>query len=239
MTQWRVVKPLEAAPARALVSFTFDDFPRSAALAGADILGRYGACGTYYACTGLLGGSGPSGAYPTEYDFRALSEAGHEIGAHSARHLDCARTPVRDVLADLERNAAHLKALLEPAPVAHFAYPFGETTPQLKHALTERFDTCRGVLPGINRAGSDAMQLRAVELNGAPGSLRRAQRMVEALAARPGWLIFFTHDVAAAPSPFGITPSGLERLVRQASDSGAALVTVSEAWQRVSAGRPS
>jgi hypothetical protein len=37
-----------------LISFTFDDFPRSAFVEAGSILTRYGAVGTYYASLGLM-----------------------------------------------------------------------------------------------------------------------------------------------------------------------------------------
>jgi peptidoglycan/xylan/chitin deacetylase (PgdA/CDA1 family) len=42
----------------AVVSFTFDDVPASAASEGAPILEAFGIRGTYYLCGGLLGGQG-------------------------------------------------------------------------------------------------------------------------------------------------------------------------------------
>src|ERR1041385_7997293 len=38
-----------------LISFTFDDFPKSALTTGGAILGRFGLRATYYACLGLMG----------------------------------------------------------------------------------------------------------------------------------------------------------------------------------------
>ena len=61
LTQWQAVAPLPAHPPQAMISFTFDDFPHSAADAGASILDRFGARGCYYACTGFLGENGPNG----------------------------------------------------------------------------------------------------------------------------------------------------------------------------------
>ena len=41
--------------AQPLISFTFDDFPRSALTVGGEILERHGARGTYYASLGVMG----------------------------------------------------------------------------------------------------------------------------------------------------------------------------------------
>ena len=52
-----VTKSIEVLSDKPLISFTFDDFPLSAATAGADILERYGARGTFYASGSLCGPS--------------------------------------------------------------------------------------------------------------------------------------------------------------------------------------
>ncbi|MEL6661561.1 MAG: polysaccharide deacetylase family protein [Pseudomonadota bacterium] len=234
MTQWRTVKPLPASPQRAIVSFTFDDFPRSAAEYGADILGRFGARGCYYTCTGYVGQDGPEGPYYREDDIVALSEAGHEIAAHTVAHMDCAATSTGRVMGDISHNLDQLRALGAPGPVTQFAYPYGETSTALKEALTDRFTACRGVLAGVNRKGNDAMQLRAIELGADDASIARAEAAIEAAARSPAWVIFFTHGVSASPSPFGTTPSALTRIVRKARDAGAHLTTPSAAMAEIS-----
>ena len=51
----RRTKLMRAKPVRGVVSFTFDDFPRSAFHCGGDILRCHGVRGTYYASMGLEG----------------------------------------------------------------------------------------------------------------------------------------------------------------------------------------
>lgn len=233
MTQWQAVAPLPAHPPQAMISFTFDDFPRSAADTGASILERFGARGCYYACTGFLDRTGPSGPYFTERDIAHLERAGHEIGAHTMSHLDCAKASTRHALADIAHNEDQLKAIGVSNPIRQFAYPYGETHTELKRELADRFDACRGVLSGVNRKGSDAMQLRAYELGDDEASVARASTLIEAAARQPAWLIFFTHGVTDNASPFDIKPHVLSTLVRRARDSGAALVTPSEALDKI------
>ena len=46
---------------RPLISFSFDDFPRSALFTGGALLEQYGVAGTYYASLGLMGKTSPTG----------------------------------------------------------------------------------------------------------------------------------------------------------------------------------
>ena len=68
-------KPLKFAISRPIVSFTFDDFPRSALYVGGDILGRFGAKGTYYASFGLMGTTAPTGEIFITEDLPVLLES--------------------------------------------------------------------------------------------------------------------------------------------------------------------
>src|SRR5260370_938233 len=76
-----------------VVSFTFDDFPKSALATGGAILERYGARGTFYASLKLAGAETILGPMFDEEDIRAAHHAGHEIACHTFTHLDCYRVP--------------------------------------------------------------------------------------------------------------------------------------------------
>src|SRR4051812_1494906 len=71
-----------------LISFTFDDFPRSALYTGGEILRKYGAAGTYYTALGLMGTDGPVGRIFSEADLPEVLGRGHEFGCHTFDHCD-------------------------------------------------------------------------------------------------------------------------------------------------------
>ncbi|HPE47057.1 MAG TPA: polysaccharide deacetylase family protein [Hyphomonas sp.] len=233
LTQWRTALPLTIAPDRPIVCFTFDDFPKSAAIAGARILEQAGGHGTYYACTGMSGTRNETGELFDESDIRRLVAAGHEIGAHTQSHIDCALTPLADAVADIEENLERLERMGAPVPITQFAYPYGETTVALKRHLIGRFDSVRGILPGTNTTKSDLMQLRAYELDGSTARTDRALAAIRSLNQSPGWIVLFTHDVGEQSSGFGVSEATLANLVAEAVDAGASLLTMSEALRAV------
>lgn len=235
LTRWQVAQPLEVQPQRTQICFTFDDFPKSAADTGAEILDEVGAAGCFYACTGMAETENQMGALFDARDIKALSQAGHEIGAHTESHMDCARTPANDVLADVDTNLARLTQMGLMEPVRQFAWPYGETRAGLKPKLASRFDAVRGVLSGPNARGADLMQLSAYELDEDEASIERAAAAIEKSASSPSWLFIFTHDVRDAHSPWGTTPASLRRLVRLARDTHAELVTPSMALDAIRA----
>lgn len=233
VTQWRPAQRLTAAPKRPIVTFTFDDFPKSAADTGAEIVEAAGGKATYYACTGMAGSVNATGELFDETDLAALAKAGHEIGAHTDSHIDCAKAFRAEILANVEANLARLKEMGHDTPVTQFAYPYGETRLDVKRAMTVKFQACRGILAGVNGEGSDLMQLRAMELEPGDWTTDRAAAAIEAAARKPAWVVIFTHDVRETPSDYGTTPDALISLARKAKDSGAAILTMSEALAEI------
>jgi hypothetical protein len=76
-----------------------------------------------------------------------------------------------------------------------------------------------------------AYQLSAVEI--AQPEAPDLAHWLDALVQTPGWLIYFTHDVSAQPSPFGAHPETLDRLVAHATALGLDVLTVDAALDRL------
>ena len=208
-----------------VVSFTFDDVPISGAETGAAILEAAGARGTWYVCAGLFDRPGDMGRYANRDEVARLAEAGHEIACHTHSHLDCGMADEAAIGADADRNADEL-AGFAPRP-RHFAYPYGEVSPQAKKALKGRYGSLRAVHSGIVVEGSDLNQLPAVGIEGEDGEAE-AVRWIDRAVERNAWVILYTHDVRDDPSKYGCTPAALERLVAHAKARGAAIRTVGE-----------
>ncbi len=230
MTQWRAARPARLRFAEPILSITFDDFPVSAARDGARILEAHGARGTYYAAAGLANTDGPSGRNFAPADIARLAAAGHEIGCHTADHADCAQRDVFDTLRDLAKNRDALAAMGAPSPRSH-AFPYGETTFRVKDNLPPRFESARGVLPGVNRGEVDLAQLRAYALFG-DGAIARMHKLLKSAAKRNAWVIGFTHDVSDTPSAYGTSCADLDALLRTARALGFTILPVSTALER-------
>jgi peptidoglycan/xylan/chitin deacetylase (PgdA/CDA1 family) len=230
MTQWRASKPAQLAFDEPMLSITFDDFPVSAAQEGARILESHGARGTYYASARMSETNGPCGLNFGPADIQRLVAAGHEIGCHSFAHRDAARNDVFTSLEDLAKNRDALIAMGAPSPRAH-AYPYGETTDQLKDGLPPRFASARGILPGINHGRADLAQLHAFPIFGS-NRLEQANIALNRAAKRKAWLIAFTHDIADTPSPWGTRGADLDELLRTAHQLGFIVLPVSAALER-------
>src|SRR5260370_38291838 len=80
------VEPFRLRNETPMVSFTFDDIPKSAATTGARILEDHNARGTFYVSGGLVGTTEQDWAAVDAQDIVALHRNGHEIGCHTFSH---------------------------------------------------------------------------------------------------------------------------------------------------------
>lgn len=230
MTQHYAARPASLSFAQPILSITFDDFPATAADAGARVLERHGARGTYYAASGMAGVDGPCGLGYTADDIKRLAAAGHEIGCHTSTHADCAQRDIFSTLDDLARNRDALMAMGAPAPRTH-AFPYGETNKGMKDNLPPRFMSARGILPGLNVGHGDLAQLRAYPLFG-DGGMDRIFAALKSAMKRKAWVIGFSHDVSDAPSPWGTRADDLDSLLTEAHKLGFVVLPVTAALTR-------
>lgn len=227
-------RPMTIPPEPAIATFTFDDFPRSALhVGGNEILGAYGWRATYYACAGYLGKTTTHhGPMFTADDIALLLQEGHEIGCHTHDHLDASTIAAARYLEDIERNAMAMRTL-GVRDMATFAYPYGSVRPAHKRAVASRFPLARGIRPGVNGPRTDGMLLRAVALDGGDEGIARAIDHAATLARQGGWLIYFGHEVAENPGPWGCTPAQLTAVANAVRASGAEVLTMGAALDRL------
>lgn len=220
---------------RSIVTITFDDFPKSAATTGAEILERRGWRGTYFASGGFAGGANHHGALFDAADLHRLQANGHEIACHTFAHGDASQAGLDITLEDATRNRRFLEAAGHEAPLETFAFPFGEATPAAKTALLGRYRALRGVRPGINRGRADRGLLKATPLDGGEAGLAQAAAAVRDAARGPGWLIFFGHDVQDTPTEWGCTPAFLETVCAEIEACGLDVQTMRDALDTIEA----
>jgi peptidoglycan/xylan/chitin deacetylase (PgdA/CDA1 family) len=209
-----------------VVSFTFDDFPRSALTVGGPILKNYGVCGTYYAAMGLMEAVNGLGKQFCAEDLAILLAQGHELGSHTFGHLSARSTPLEQFVADALKGKAAVEQITGGERPHSFSYPYGHVSLRVKRRLGRAYASCRGIVPGVNHWPVDLNLLKANSVYHHAFNPGRFQRLLEEATRTDGWLIFYTHDVSESPSDFGCTPAELERLVQLVSQTGARVLTV-------------
>jgi peptidoglycan/xylan/chitin deacetylase (PgdA/CDA1 family) len=216
-----------------IVTFTFDDVPDSAYTNGASILEELGIHGTFYIAAGTCGTDDPNWHLITHEQVRALHEHGHEIGCHTFSHADVQKLDAAGTEDECRKNHNLLRRLCGDVQLTNFAYPYGYVTLMRKLQLQRRFDTCRGVLEGVNVGTIDLGLLKVIELYSHTLTPEKLQRVLRETCDRNGWLIFYTHDVTNQPSEFGCSPNLLRSTVEIVQAMGLTCVTVRDALKLI------
>lgn len=212
-----------------IVSFTFDDFPRSALLTGGAILEQFGLRGTYYASLGLMGRDAPTGPIFLREDLPVLVARGHELGCHTFDHCHSWDTTTPAFERSILVNKSALEAIMPGAAFRTFSYPISPPRPRTKLVVAGRFSCARGGGQTFNADTTDLNYLRAYFLEKARNRPDAVHSVIEANRTSRGWLVLATHDVCRTPTSFGCTPDFFEDVVRRAVDSGARILPVADA----------
>jgi peptidoglycan/xylan/chitin deacetylase (PgdA/CDA1 family) len=230
----RLARDLFAAPVQLLnkcpmVSFTFDDVPKSAAMLGARILDDYNARGTFYVSGSLVDKWAGNWTGLSTDDIVNLHRGGHEVGCHTFSHTRAVDLDATAMTAEIEKNRRYLLALDCSIKIENFAYPFGLGSVSHKTQLGKVFHSSRGILPGINSGIVDLQFLRAnplIEQHIDPDGIDRA---LDEAMVNNGWLIFYSHDVATVPSPYGCSPALLRHALDTASRRKIPILNIAQA----------
>jgi hypothetical protein len=224
---------VELRPKSPIVSFTFDDFPRSALHEGGAILRRFGFFGTYYVALGLMDRDIPAGRAFSAADLHQAIADGHELGCHTFAHCHAWETNPEVFEQSIIENERALGKLAPGAEFKSLSYPIDWPRPQTKRRAARHFPCCRGGGLSFNAGWTDANNLQACFLEKHRDHPETMMELIDANSRAGGWLIFATHDVGANPTPFGCTPELFESVVRAVSKSGARVLPVAVAWDAV------
>ncbi|MES0882012.1 polysaccharide deacetylase family protein [Roseibium sp. SCP14] len=217
---------------KSVVTFTFDDVPASAQEDGARILSSHGVKGTFYIAGGLTGTSDEEQTFISKDGQRSLVSDGHEIGCHTYTHANVRTLNVQSLRSEIVRNDGHQLEIQPGLRTENFAYPYTNATPRARKELLRRFKTCRGGQLGINRGLIDPGYLHTVEIR-PDYSEEWLLSWIDDVRKQPGWLIFFTHDVAEAPSQYGCYTHVLKNLVEHALELELDVLPVRDALQKL------
>ena len=218
-----------------VISFSFDDFPLSAAENAAPVLEAADMLGTFYYASGLAGRQENGQEIARQDVARRLAARGHEIGAHTHSHLNVQRVPMADLMDDVSRNIEELKTMAAGTSAISFAYPYGIVALRSKLALSRRFAGLRGIESGINSGLIDLAHLRAQEFYDASSTIGSIEALLREVERTKGWLIFYTHDVREDPSSIGCSPSYFRAVVEMVRARGIAVATVANTLKRIGA----
>jgi len=216
-----------------IVSFTFDDFPRSALVVGGKILRDYGFRGTYYAAISLMNEVNHLGEHFRRCDLETILRDGHELASHTFGHVSSRTISARAFKSEVEKGRRAIEELTGQKDSGNFAYPFGDVTLNAKRTVGPDLASSRGIWSGLNGAEVDLNLLRANSLYGDLEKSAQVDHLIRENERRGSWLIFYSHDVAPSHSQYGCTPALLEFAVSAAAKSSSRVMTVAEVLQEL------
>jgi peptidoglycan/xylan/chitin deacetylase (PgdA/CDA1 family) len=212
-----------------MVSFTFDDTPKSSVTTGVPILDEYEAKGTFYIASSLVDQWSGHWMGISNDEIVRLHRDGHEIACHTFSHV---RTPDLNeaaLAAEIEKNRRYLLTLDPSINIRNFAYPYGLGSVSHKRRLKQAFLSSRGIMPGANSGTVDLQYLNSTPLIDRHIDADGIDRAYDEAIATNGWVIFYGHDVAPSPSPYGCTPELLRHALDEASRRNIQIRTVADA----------
>lgn len=215
----------------AIVSFSFDDVPRSGAVIGAEILESHGLRGTFYISMGMSTPmeqvsvaadpykDGEKLLFANEQDVLNLDTKGHEIGCHSFSHLYQKSRSVSSIVEDCKLNVDLLSSLINK-PIVSYSYPYGDINLGAKKLLRHQYSSLRTVWPGVNVGITDLSCLRSTSISGQNFNKDKMRLLVKSAVDKKAWLIFFTHEVCVAPNAWGTKIDEFDWLVDEVVKAG-------------------
>lgn len=213
-----------------VISFTFDDVPHSAVRTGAALLERYNARGTFYIAGGLQDKMQGETRMFSASDVQYLVRAGHEVACHSYSHRKLSTFKYSNLERDLARNKAYLDNLVPQKSVSrNFAYPYNAPKLYARRLLAASFASCRGGGNQINRGRINRDLLYGVEIGNGQNTFNSLAAYIDDIVQKPGWLIFFTHDVDDRPSPYGCSRELFDHLLSYAAENSCLMMPVKDA----------
>jgi peptidoglycan/xylan/chitin deacetylase (PgdA/CDA1 family) len=214
-----------------LVTFSFDDFPKSAWVNGGPLLKRYGVRATYYVAGALAGATVDGVRQFDREDLCEIAAAGHEIGCHTFDHLRIVFADKTAIETSLARNAQFVRDAAG-VEMTTFAYPFGHANLATKYMIAQRFKAARGIWAGLNSPSIDMAQVQSSPLENRGFDMAFYDELIAKTKASNGWLVLFAHDVDDVPSPYGATPAQLEAVLKRVADAGIEVLPFKEAAAR-------
>jgi len=215
------------------ISFTFDDFPRSALYTGGKILKSYRIRGTYYASLGLIGTQAPTGQIFYRDDIATVYAHGHELGCHTFGHCHSWETSPQDYEDSIKTNKRILNELVPDATFQSFSYPIIGPRPRTKRRVGRLFSCCRGGGQTYNAGLVDLNYLSAFFLEKRRDNPNLVKKLIDQNTEARGWLIFATHDISEAPTIYGCKPSFFEDVVAYSVSSGARILPIIDALEDI------
>ena len=184
-------KAVSQEPRQAVITFTFDDAPKSVATHAFSLLRDNDMLATVYLSTKFMDESG----YVSWADVKAFDSRGWEIGAHTHTHANLTAIPEVGIMQELETSTKMFKDR-GYAPTS-FAAPLGELNPIGKKIIQQFYASQRDAWGngGMNALPvQDVYHIKSLPLTDKM-TMADINATLDRLEQEGGWLVLQFHDV--------------------------------------------
>jgi peptidoglycan/xylan/chitin deacetylase (PgdA/CDA1 family) len=216
------------------ISFTFDDFAKSASTEALDVLNSYNIKATYYVSFLNRDRVIYEKKMYSNDDLNRIYENGHELGCHTYNHLDCKSSYFISVKNSIDKNILSFREILPGIRFSSFSFPYGRYNFLSKKIVYHQFNTGRTTKGGVNHGTVDVHLLKANKLYSKSVPLQKIYDLIDLNKKQKGWLIFYTHDVEKNPSEFGCDPDYFDNIVKYATQSKAEILPINDVLLKLS-----
>lgn len=173
--------------APAAFSITFDDDFSNQYTLAYPILTELNVRATFFVITKYL----DRRLYGVGWDeFRAMSQAGHEIESHSEYHPDFSKLDSGTALAELQNSQKTIEKQLPGKRCLFLAWPYGKSSPLTRKIAARFYLAARGV--GERPSGPRALDVYSIDASGEDGTFIA---FMDSVKKDQGWLIRVVHRV--------------------------------------------
>ncbi len=220
-----LLTPLSAQAGESIVSFTFDDAPKSVVTIGLPILESADYTATVYIATNNTKIS----EYMDWSDIALLAKKGWEIGAHTLTHPNLTTLSDDEITRELETSNRELAA--HGYPLFTFASPFGAYDDRVLAIIKRYYTSHRTAWPnGVNTLTPDPYNIISYGVTH-DSKIEDINNLLSNLQNNGGWVVFQLHHLTKKGDTV-IEKYGtnlLEDIVEQVHAKGMTVLTVSDA----------
>lgn len=219
-----------------IISITFDDGWKSVATNAAPIMGEYRMVSTQYIITDYIGAK----EYMSLGQIKALKDAGHEIGSHSASHVAIADEDDASMAHEFIDSKSKLEALklVEKDVRLNFAYPYGSKSARTNEFGKSHYYSLRGVssfADGFNDYDFNHRETfsRSERFTGVTiekdTSLSQIKHALQYAKTNKAWLVINFHQIDDKNTEYSVSPKMFRNILLAVQDANIKTMTVSDA----------
>ena len=212
-----------------IVSFTFDDGPKSFITNALPVLKRAGILTTQYVTTGKVDDANVEdpGKTFSQQDIQTLFKRGDEIAAHTVTHPRLPQLGIDQITQELVSSRQQLQLQLH-TPVVDFASPYGEYDDQVLQVARQYYQSHRSVDVGYNDLSTfDPYNIRVQNVNRDTDPQTVAAWM-EFAKTHKVWLVLVFHQIMDNSGAYSYGPDNFNQVVTSTNKLGIKTVTVNQ-----------